>query len=667
MYINTQTNDNALIELQQHLRFESLLAELSANFVRVPADRIDYEIQESLRQIAENLELDHITIGEITPDGADFTSSYHYVKPGTGMKPWEGMSLMMEAPLIVQKALLGQPFIMHDIDQLPPEAYIDRQGFSRYGIRANLVFPFFIGGCIRGGIGFASARPREWPDSVQRGLHLISDVFANVLSRKRASEALHENEEHLRLASDAADVALWVWDMPQDRIWVTDKTKEIYGISTADEFNLQRFLDCLVPEDRDRVRQSIERVKLNGGHFRDEYRISHVDGGIHWICASGRCQVNASGVPVRLMGASVDVTENRNIKFELEQSNQELTRALNEIQSLKEQLQQENIYLKREIAGRQKLGPIVHQSEEMRRILAQVEVVASTSASVMITGETGTGKELIAAAIHQASTRRDKPMIRVNCAAIPAALIESELFGREKGAYTGALAKQIGRFELANASTIFLDEIGEISLDAQAKLLRVLQEKEIERLGNPNPIKVDVRVIAATNRSLAKEVAEGRFREDLYYRLNVFPVHIPPLRERREDIPGLVETFVEEFAKTIGKPIDAVAKSSLKVLRNYDWPGNIRELRNVIERAVILTKGPILKIDLPSESLAMPDTAKFGLIPLEQVERNHITHVLVSAGWRIRGKAGAAEILGMKPSTLESRMLKLGIKRPTLK
>jgi len=660
--MNTQKNDNALIELQQHLRFESLLAELSANFVRAPAEKIDQEINDSLRRIAENLELDHIGIAEITEDGKDFSSVYRFAN--SNAKSWQGPSLLAEAPLLTRTAVARQPFIMSDVEKLPAEAFEDREGFLRYGIRAVLAFPFVVGERVSGGIAFASARPREWPDSVKQGLGLISDVFANVLGRKRSTQALKENEEHIRLASDAADVALWIWDMSQDRIWITDKTKEIYGVSAGGEFNFRRFLECLVPEDRDRVSASIERVSHNGGGFREEYRIMRADGEVRWICACGRSYVNASGIPERLMGASVDVTENRNIKFELEQSNKELTRALNEIQSLKEQLQQENIYLRREIAGHQKLGPIVHQSEEMRRILSQVELVASTPASVMITGETGTGKELIAAAIHQASNRRDKPMIRVNCAAIPAALIESELFGREKGAYTGALAKQIGRFELANGSTIFLDEIGELSLDAQAKLLRVLQEKEIERLGNPKPIRVDVRVLAATNRSLATEVAEGRFREDLYYRLNVFPIHIPPLRERREDIPGLVEAFVEEFAKTIGKPIDAVAKSSLKVLRNYDWPGNIRELRNVIERAVILAKGPILKIDLPSESLALPDTATSRLVSLKQVEHDHITHVLEATGWRVRGQTGAAEILGMKPSTLESRMLKLGIKRP---
>jgi transcriptional regulator with GAF, ATPase, and Fis domain len=300
---------------------------------------------------------------------------------------------------------------------------------------------------------------------------------------------------------------------------------------------------------------------------------------------------------------------------------------------------------------------IVGQSPAILQVLAQVEQVAPTSSSVLLLGETGTGKELFATAIHELSPRRDRAMVRVNCAAMPAALIESELFGREKGAYTGALARQIGRFEMANGSTIFLDEISELPLESQAKLLRVLQEKEIERLGSPKPIKVDVRIIAATNRDLAKAVAEGRFREDLYYRLNVFPMTVPPLRERREDIPLLVWAFVEEFSKAMGKSIQSIAKASLRRLQQYHWPGNVRELRNAIERAMILTSGSTLRIDLP---VAVATPVARGLATLAEIESEHI---LKSTHWRIRGAGGAAEILGLLPTTLESRMAKLGLRR----
>jgi transcriptional regulator with GAF, ATPase, and Fis domain len=353
------------------------------------------------------------------------------------------------------------------------------------------------------------------------------------------------------------------------------------------------------------------------------------------------------------MGASLDITERRDQEARLRN-------ALEDVRRLQVQLQQENLYLQQEMKSNQSYGRIVGQSPALRRVLTQVEQVAPTASSVLLLGETGTGKELFATAIHEGSPRRDRAMVRVNCAAIPAALIESELFGREKGAYTGALARQIGRFEMAHGSTIFLDEISELPPESQAKLLRVLQEREVERLGSPKRIKVDVRVIAATNRDLARAVAEGRFREDLYYRLNVFPITAPPLRERREDVPLLVWAFVDEFSKAMGKSIEAVSKSSLLRLQQYPWPGNVRELRNIIERAMILASGSTLRIDPPDVGAA-PITR--GLATLAELERDHIQQVLEVTGGRIRGAGGAAEILGLKPTTLESRMTKLGLRR----
>ena len=574
---------------------------------------------------------------------------------------------MAEVPLLTRTLLSGQPFIMHDVDALPSEGAKDREGFLRYGIRADLVFPIIVGGRLCGGIGFALSRPRQWAEPVIRGLRLISGVFANVLARKRTEQALKESEEQMRLAADAADIALWVWNIPQDTIWATDRARIIYGVPPGEHLNLERFLDCLHPEDLDRVREAIQRSLLDGGDFHEKYRVVYPDDSEYWIYATGRCQLDASGRPERMMGSGLNVTETCRNRLDLEHANDELKRALDEIQTLKDQLHQENVYLRREMLECQGAGQmqIVNRRGAMRGILDQVEQVAPTTASVLIIGETGTGKELLATAIHEASPRKGRAMIRVNCAAIPAALIESELFGREKGAYTGALSKQIGRFELANGSTLFLDEIGELPLDAQAKLLRVLQEREFERLGNPRPIKVDVRVIAATNRNLSQEVAYGRFREDLYYRLNVFPIQVPPLRDRREDIPKLVDIFIDEFARTMDKSIDVVAKSSLQVLCSYDWPGNIRELRNVIERAVILAKGPVLKIDMPANAIAAAIPAKSHLASLEEVERDHILRVLEASGWRVRGGNGAAAVLGLKPSTLESRMTKLGIRRPS--
>jgi transcriptional regulator with GAF, ATPase, and Fis domain len=290
-------------------------------------------------------------------------------------------------------------------------------------------------------------------------------------------------------------------------------------------------------------------------------------------------------------------------------------------------------------------------------VLALVEQVAPTNATVLLLGETGTGKELIASEIHRLSPRREHLMVRVNCSAIPSTLIESELFGREKGAYTGALSRQMGRFELAHESTLFLDEIGELPLDIQVKLLRVLQERQIERLGSNKTVSVDVRIIVATNRDLEKLIREEKFRQDLYYRLNVFPITIPPLRDRREDIPPMVSALVSEFGAAFGKNIDSIDRESMEALQRYHWPGNVRELRNVIERAMIVAKGPRLWIDPPN---AGQDASRLDLSARAN-EREHILRVLESTGGRIRGKGGAAEILQLKPTTLESRMAKLGI------
>jgi PAS domain S-box-containing protein len=343
-----------------------------------------------------------------------------------------------------------------------------------------------------------------------------------------------------------------------------------------------------------------------------------------------------------------------------QQRDRALRATLLELQSLRTALHQENVHLRRGEHDRLRPPTIVGRSPAIQRVLAQIQQVAPTDATVLLRGETGTGKELFAAYIHELSSRHARPMVRVNCAAIPATLIESELFGRERGAFTGALARQVGRFELGNHSTTFLDEIGDLPPEVQLKLLRVLEERTVERLGNPRPITVDTRILAATHRDLEQLTAEGAFREDLYYRLNVFPIHVPPLRERVEDIPLLLWRFVEEFSRAFGKRIDAIDDESLTLLQEYSWPGNVRELRNVVERAMIVASGRRLTITPPSAAPAPP---RHGT-KLVDVEKEHIRGVLASTGWRIRGAAGAAEQLGLKPTTLETRIAKLGLKRP---
>jgi DNA-binding NtrC family response regulator/signal transduction histidine kinase len=340
-----------------------------------------------------------------------------------------------------------------------------------------------------------------------------------------------------------------------------------------------------------------------------------------------------------------------------------LVAVLEETRRLNDQLQTDNVFLRNEIQHTSTYCEIVGQSEAIQKVLVQAEQVAGTRAAVLILGETGTGKELLARAIHSRSPRRGRPMVTLNCAALPSTLVEGELFGREKGAYTGALTQQAGRFELAHGSTLFLDEIGELPLEMQVKLLRVIQEGQFERLGGTKTITVDVRIIAATNRDLEQAMQERRFREDLFYRLNVFPICMPPLRDRREDVPLLVWAFVKEFGRSMGKSIDAIPRPVMKALQQHGWAGNIRELRNVIERAMILCQGPTLRIDLPSP----PDTSRAGQpaegVTLEAVERRHILAILKQTEWRVSGQHGAAALLGLKPTTLESRMAKLGIMR----
>jgi transcriptional regulator with GAF, ATPase, and Fis domain len=327
-----------------------------------------------------------------------------------------------------------------------------------------------------------------------------------------------------------------------------------------------------------------------------------------------------------------------------------------------EELESQNVYLQEELKVERSFGEIVGRAPAMQQVFKAIERVADTESTVLILGETGTGKELIARAIHQLSRRRNAVMVKVNCGALPSSLAESELFGHERGAFTGAVQQKKGRFELANNGTIFLDEIGELSTDVQVKLLRVLQEQELERLGSTRPTRVNIRVIAATNRDLQEEVRRGGFRSDLFYRLNIFPIHMPPLRERREDVPLLAAHFVTEFARRVGKPIDGIHAQAAQRLASYQWPGNVRELANVMERAVILCEGRVIleeHIGALGRGARGPDNDVF--LTLEEMERQHIQQALARTGGVLAGPQGAARLLGMRRSTVWSRMRKLGI------
>lgn len=341
-------------------------------------------------------------------------------------------------------------------------------------------------------------------------------------------------------------------------------------------------------------------------------------------------------------------------------SDKTLQMAFNEIRILKEQLEAENVYLRQQVRLFRNYEDIIGQSQAIQHVLTQVEQVAETDATVLVQGETGTGKELIANAIHRLSKRRERVMVKVNCAAIPQTLMESEFFGREKGAFTGASSREIGRFETAHKGTILLDEVGDLPFQLQSKLLRVLQDRTFERLGSSKTISADVRVIAITNKDLEKAVQEGSFRPDLYYRLNVFKITVPPLRDRKEDIPALIWWFVNKYSKKMEKKIETIPRHAMAAYQQYRWPGNIRELINVIERSVILTRGTVLNACIPVDT---GNTSR-KVLSLKEIERKHIIETLQITNWRIRGQNGASELLQIKPTTLESRMMKLGIRRP---
>jgi PAS domain S-box-containing protein len=432
--------------------------------------------------------------------------------------------------------------------------------------------------------------------------------------------------------------------------WVTPRVLEIFGYQQQEKVSLERFAQSVHADDLELVRQAMSDSFEKRVATSIEYRILTEHNVQKWIYSSGRPHFDNQGTPTRLLGISIDISKQKSLEDELKNR-------LAEVESLKQLLEHENTILRSEVGLDEGAQFNLGISSSIRVLTKRIEQVACTDSTVLIQGETGTGKELVAQTIHRLSERGKRLMVTVNCAALPAALVESELFGREKGAFTGALSRQVGRFELADGSTLFLDEIAEMPLETQAKLLRVLQEGQIERLGSPQSIKVDVRILAATNRNLAEEVENGRFRRDLFYRLNVFPINVPPLRERVEDIPQLTWKFVNEFGQRMGRKISRIASSDMEALRVYSWPGNIRELRNAIEHALIVSKGDTLNLSQFAPSLPL----KSKLLSLKELEYQHILEILKITHGRIKGKGGAAELLGLNSSTLYSRMRKLNI------
>ena len=524
-------------------------------------------------------------------------------------------------------AVLGQP-----LDRLLPERFD-----TKYGRRSN---------------------GEEFPiESSLSQLELNGQKFYTVILRditehKKSVDELRQSEERFGKVFRANPQPMSLTTLAEGRyIDVNESFLQMSGYSREEVIGLTS-IELGIWGSPELRTEFIERLNSMGSIVNYETRFQTKQGSTRVLLSSAE-KLDIAGRECLLI-ASSDVTERVAAEKALQVAHAEL-------QELKNKLEAENIYLQEELKLDPSFGEIIGQSDAIRQVLVKVTQVAPTDSTVLITGETGTGKELVARAIHSESSRRNKPLIKVNCGALSPTLIESEFFGHEKGAFTGAVARKLGRFELADKGTIFLDEIGELPADLQVKLLRVIQESEFERLGGTRTIKADVRIIAATNRNLKLEVEKGNFREDLWYRLNVYPINVPPLRQRKEDIPLLVEHFVNSYAKRFGKTISSVSPRSLENLQHHYWPGNVRELANVIERSVIHTQGETLQV-VDRYEPAQPATTTTTKT-LEDVEREYIAGVLENTGWRIEGPYGAAKILGLNPSTLRTRMLKLGIQR----
>jgi PAS domain S-box-containing protein len=638
-------------DFENQLWFERLISDISARFVKLQPNEVDQEIEGALKQILNFFNGDRCGLLEIQQDKAFAHVTHAYYADGVAQVS-TSINLVDLFPWQYEKIIhSGEPLSIVRLADLPPEAQKDRESAMALGFRSSLFIPVFIGERIAYFFSLQTMyEDRDWPEEYILRLRLLAEIFVNALARKEADQTLRESEDRLNLAADSAEAGLWSLNIATGHIWATEKTYELYGVSRENEMKFEAYFNIVHPQDRERIRDATWQGIQSKEDVSDEYRIILSDGSIRWIFSRGRPHLNPYGEVDRLTGVSIDITVRK-------QMEEQLMDRLREIEKLKEQLEKDNIYLREEVKLRVEQGDIIGESDAIKRVLVQAEQVGPTDTTVLILGETGTGKELLARFIHNQSSRKDRPLVTVNCASLPPTLIESEFFGRERGAYTGALTKMVGRFETADGSTLFLDEIGELPFELQSKFLRVIETGQFQRLGSTKTIQVNVRLIAATNRDLAQDVKEGKFRKDLFYRLNVFPIIIPPLRQRMEDMPYLVWSFVRQFEKSLSKSIDCIPRKTMETLLRYSWPGNIRELKNVIEHAMI-TSNKTLTV-LPTSVMAHEEV---DTETLKNMETKHILGVLDKTGWRIAGAKGAAEILGMKRTTLYAKMKALGIR-----
>ncbi len=589
-----------------------------------------------VKNLATALNVEYAYISELKPDGSKFQSKAGWGK-GQALPPFD-VPAGGPCETVLKQTCVHHPSKLREL-------YPHVQLIQDIGVESYCGVPVVSSsGTVLGHLAVMDSNPMPDEHLVSWVLDIFASRAAGEIERLRMEAQLKENEGRLQDLFDEAPIAYVNEGLDSKFIRANKTALKTLGITPEQVDGTYGFSFIPnTPEAQRRLKEAFDSIGKGIDTSGVVLELRRKDNGKPlWIRWWSR--PDPSGTYTRTM--FVDITE----QVLMEQE--------------KARLEAQAVYLQEEIKGTHNFEELIGSSASLKKMLKGVERVAPTDSTVLITGETGTGKELIARAIHNLSPRKDRALVKVNCAAIPAGLIESELFGHEKGAFTGALTKKMGRFEVADKGTIFLDEIGELPLDLQSKLLRVLQEGEFERVGGTQTFKVNVRVIAATNRNLEQLSKSGQYRPDLYYRLNVFPIHLPPLREREGDIPLLVQYFVRKFAANLGKKIDRIPERMMTALQRYQWPGNIRELEHVIERAVILSEGSNLEpIDWLTPSSGKSAATKG--MTLEEVERQHIIDVLEQTSWRVSGGKGAAALLGLKPTTLEARMKKLGISRPS--
>jgi len=681
-----------------------LSSELITPFITMSIEQVDSEIWVCLRKIVETLDIDRGFVAQSSVAEKRMVCTHFY--DTLRSKPALIQSEIMIPPRVQEKMERRECFAFSNVADLPAAEKQSKAYFRSVGAQSHLSIPLEIDKAVIGCLSLETTRSAIiWHESLLSILKPLAEVFALSIERKRRKLEFMEKMrfETLLVELSARFVSLDSSEVDQAINQVFEMLGNLFRVDRCGLIELQDddksilLTHAWYGEGREPISGlinlallwpwSYERLFARGENVvittpsdlppeaekdRDTFTSMGVRSSLTIPLALGRkikyvIAFNTMDHErrwaedyisrLRLMGEVLINTLAR------KQSEEQLKKSYEEIRDLKDKLQDEADFLWSEIKSCRNREEIIGQSEALSKVLLQVEQVAPTNSTVLICGETGTGKELIAQAIHDTSLCRDKIMVRVNCASLPASLVESELFGREKGAYTGALTRQIGRFEMADGSTIFLDEIAELPLELQAKLLRVLQEHTFERLGSPRTIQVNVRVIAATNRNIREEVKKGNFREDLYYRLNVFPITVPPLRERVDDIPMLVWAFVNEFCEKMGKQLYKIAKRDMEALQRYPWPGNVRELRNIIEHAVIVSTAGTLQIKLPQGAEAECDWAK----TLEEIESQHILAVLRHTGGRIKGEGGGCEHPGADPVNPQLKNEKTGHTPPQQK